>query len=67
MKIIDLTHSFTDKMPVYPGDPEPSLNKVADLNKEGYNDHLLKTVMHIGTHMDAPLHMIKNGKKRCLD
>lgn len=63
MKIIDLTHSFTDKMPVYPGDPEPSLEKVAYLDKEGYNDHLLKTVMHIGTHMDAPLHMIQNGKK----
>ncbi len=50
-------------MPVYPGDPQPSLEKIANLNKEGYNDHLLKTVMHIGTHMDAPLHMVENGKK----
>lgn len=63
MKILDLTHSFTDKMPVYPGDPQPSLKQVAYLDKDGYNDHLLNTVIHVGTHMDAPLHMIKNGKK----
>lgn len=63
MKLIDLTHSFTPKMPVYPGDPEPSLTQVTSIEKEGYNDHLIKTVMHVGTHMDAPLHMIPNGKK----
>ena len=38
-KIIDLTHSFTAKMPVYPGDPEPSLTQIAHLDKEGFNDH----------------------------
>jgi len=61
--MIDLTHSFTDNMPVYPGDPMPSLKQVASIDKEGYTDHLITTGMHIGTHMDAPLHMIKNGKK----
>lgn len=63
MKIIDLTHSFTEKMPVYPGDPEPSLKQVASLEKDGFNDHMINTVMHVGTHMDAPLHMIADGKK----
>ena len=63
MKIIDLTHSFTDKMPVYPDDPKSSLKQVASIDKEGYTDHLIITVMHVGTHMDAPLHMIANGKK----
>lgn len=63
MKIIDLTHTFTDNMPVYPGDPAQSLQQVAHLDKEGYNDHLLHTTGHVGTHMDAPLHMISGGKK----
>lgn len=63
MKIIDLTHSFTNEMPVYPGDPQPSLKQITTLDKEGYNDHLLNSVMHVGTHMDAPLHMINDGKK----
>jgi kynurenine formamidase len=63
MKLIDLTHTFTSSMPVYPGDPQPSLTQVATLEKEGYNDHQITTVMHVGTHMDAPLHMIAHGKR----
>ena len=63
MKIIDLTQTFTKDMPVYPGDPKPSLQRVANLEKDGYNDHKIETVMHVGTHMDAPLHMIKGGKR----
>jgi len=63
MKIIDLTHTFTEDMPVYPGDPKSTLKQIATLNKDGYNDHKIETVMHVGTHMDAPLHMIKDGKR----
>lgn len=63
MKIIDLTQTFTKDMPVYPGDPKPSLKQVASLDKDGYNDHEIATVMHVGTHMDAPLHMIEGGKR----
>src|SRR3989338_6342700 len=63
MKIIDLTHTFTEDMPVYPGDPKSTLKQIATLNKDGYNDHKIETVMHVGTHMDAPLHMIKGGKR----
>lgn len=63
MKIIDLTHTFTSDMPVYPGDPKATLEQVAFIEKDTYNDHRLTTVMHVGTHMDAPLHMISDGKK----
>jgi kynurenine formamidase len=62
MNIIDLSHTFTDTMPVYPGDPLPSLTQVATIGVEGYTDHQVTTVMHVGTHMDAPLHMIEAGK-----
>src|SRR3989338_1216420 len=62
MHLIDLTHSFTSNMPVYPGDPLPKLKQITDLEKDGYNDHELISVMHVGTHMDAPLHKIKDGK-----
>jgi kynurenine formamidase len=62
MKYIDLTHTFGEKMPVYPGDPEPSLTQIAEIAKEGFTDHEVKTCMHVGTHIDAPLHMIENGK-----
>lgn len=62
MRIVDLTQTFTDKMPIYPGDPESSLHQVASIDKEGFTDHHIDSVMHVGTHMDAPLHMIENGK-----
>ena len=63
MKIVDLTHTFTSDRPVDPGDPEATLEQVAFLEKDSFNDHRLKTVMHVGTHMDAPLHMIEGGKR----
>ncbi len=63
MKYIDLTHTFTADMPVYPGDPKAILEQVAFIDKDTFNDHRLTTVMHVGTHMDAPLHMIDGGKK----
>ena len=62
MKIIDLTHTFTDDMPVFPGDPKATLQQVAFIKKDTYNDHKLTTLMHVGTHMDAPLHMVEDGK-----
>lgn len=63
MKIFDLTHTVTDQMPVYPGDPEVSLVQSGTIEHEGYVDHTLKTGMHVGTHMDAPAHFIEGGKR----
>lgn len=63
MFYIDLTHTFKAKMPVYPGDPLPILTQSAEIDAAGYNEFHISTGMHVGTHMDAPLHMIENGKK----
>lgn len=63
MKYVDLTHTFTPDMPVYPGDPKATLEQVAHIEKDTFNDHKITSVMHVGTHMDAPLHMIEGGKK----
>jgi len=63
MKLIDLTHTFIEDMPVYPGDPASKLKQIANIEKDGFVDHEIKTAMHVGTHMDAPLHMIQDGKK----
>lgn len=61
MKLIDLTHTFDADMPVYPGDPVPELKQTGFLEEQGYNDFCLHSGMHVGTHMDAPLHMISDG------
>lgn len=62
MKYFDLSHTFVDNMPVFPGDSPTVLKQVTSISKEGYTDHQLTTQMHVGTHMDAPLHMIDDGK-----
>ncbi len=61
MQLIDLTREFSEQMPVYPGDPSPVFEKIASFESNGYVDYKISTGMHVGTHMDAPLHMVKNG------
>ena len=59
MVYIDLTQTFTNSMPVFPGDFVSEFERVS---KDGIVDHKLTTGMHVGTHMDAPLHMVAGGK-----
>ena len=63
MQLIDLTHTFTKEMPVFPGDKNAVLKQVAFTNKDDYNSFYLQSGMHVGTHIDAPYHMNPNGKK----
>lgn len=59
--LIDLTHTFTDDMPVYPGDDCSKLYQSCSIDKDGVTDHTIQSGMHVGTHMDAPLHMVEGG------
>jgi kynurenine formamidase len=63
MILIDLTHKFTADMPVYPGDTKPELKEVSTVEKDGFGHFWISTGMHVGTHIDAPLHFIAGGKK----
>lgn len=45
-------------MPVYPGDPAPTLAPVTDYADTGYVTRQLTLGSHTGTHMDAPAHML---------
>jgi kynurenine formamidase len=65
MTLIDLTHSFGQGIPVYPGDPVPRLEQIAHLGRDDFNAYCLCTGLHAGTHMDAPLHMVADGKLVC--
>lgn len=62
MKIIDLTKPLYDHMPVYPGDPDVIITKIQTFEKEGWNMHRIQMNLHDGTHVNAPIHMSKNGK-----
>ena len=63
MKIIDLSVAINEKTPVYPGDPKQEIVHVSHIGKDGWNEHRLTFNTHFSTHVDAPYHMLENGKK----
>lgn len=60
-KIIDITTPISPFMQVFPGDPEPSIEKICTLEEEGFALSLLSMGSHTGTHVDAPSHILNNG------
>jgi kynurenine formamidase len=62
MTVIDLTMSL-DEAHAYPGEPEPGMSGLATLDKEGWNSTQLTLTSHSGTHIDAPYHLLPEGKR----
>lgn len=63
MKVIDLTKTLEHGMDGYPGDPPVHIREVQSLENEGWRLKQLRLGSHAGTHVDAPYHMVKEGKK----
>lgn len=59
--IIDLTHTITPEMPMYPGSAAPSIKPTGSLTRDGFRETQLTIASHTGTHMDAPAHMLRDG------
>lgn len=57
MKVIDLTHTISENMPVYPGTDGPKLEVANTYEKNGFKETLLTMFSHTGTHMDSPAHL----------
>lgn len=60
-KIIDITTPISPFTRVFPGDPEPAIDRIYTLEKEGCVVSRLILGSHTGTHVDAPSHVINNG------
>ncbi len=61
-KIVDLTLSLENDLPIFPGDPRPNIRAATTIEKHGYNTSYLDIGSHTGTHVDAPFHFRKEGK-----
>lgn len=64
--IYDVTVPITNSMPVWPGDPPVRLTSKAHTSRD--NTHTVRLTAiemgsHTGTHIDAPFHMIDDGKR----
>jgi arylformamidase len=63
MKIIDLTHTIWNGMPIYPGDPAPFIDSCLTHENDYCHVDVLRLGSHTGTHIDAPYHFLREGRK----
>src|SRR5579863_7012131 len=61
MRVIDLTQSMTDDMPLMAGISPPRFRDLAEVATDGYAMSEYTFVNHTGTHVDAPAHQIAGG------
>lgn len=62
MKTIDLSHTISETTPVYPGTEPPVLSTPCTIKQQGFTEKKMTIYSHTGTHMDAPSHILANGK-----
>ena len=60
--LIDMTHTIAQEIPVFPGTPVPALAPACTLTRNGFRETLLTLSSHTGTHMDAPAHLLRDGR-----
>ena len=58
MRYIDLSHTLNNDTKVSPFDKEIVMKRVKFLEEDHFNDTEMTSTMHIGTHIDAPSHML---------
>ncbi|MDX1595357.1 MAG: cyclase family protein [Nitrosopumilaceae archaeon] len=63
MPLVDLTLTVSNNLPNFPGSPKPQFISWNNIDEDEYNLELLFLSSHSGTHIDAPFHFIKTGKK----
>jgi kynurenine formamidase len=62
MKLIDLSHTLNADTPIYPGDFQIALEPYKRFKVDRYNAYLLKSGLHVGTHIDTPMHLLPDER-----
>jgi kynurenine formamidase len=60
--LIDLSLQIDENIPVFPGDPPAKINQISTIAEKGWNEKQLIITSHFATHIEAPIHMVENGK-----
>jgi arylformamidase len=61
MNVIDLSHPFSEDMPVYPGTESPEIVEACTITGHGFAEKRLRLFSHTGTHLDAPAHILSGA------
>ncbi|MDF4740808.1 cyclase family protein, partial [Vibrio parahaemolyticus] len=61
MKVIDLSQTFENNMSQFPRTPKINLEAITSVEETGYQVTDFHSVVHVGTHCDAPAHFISGA------
>src|SRR5271156_5431378 len=61
-KIVDLTHILNEDITVYPDTIGPKFESINTVEEHGFAEMKATMVLHSGTHIDAPCHILKNTR-----
>jgi len=57
-EVVDLTHAFTSKLPVYPSYKPIQIRQRFSVARDGFSANEVTFDEHTGTHVDAPSHFV---------
>jgi len=62
MRVIDISVPISPELPVWPGDPPVELVRIANI-ADGANANVSRLAcgVHVGTHVDAPVHFVEGA------
>ena len=62
MRLYDISVGISPDLPIWPGDPSLKLERFIKIEEGGdANVTRIGCCVHIGTHVDAPVHYVENG------
>jgi kynurenine formamidase len=61
-RVVHLSHPFRTDAPLFPGDPEFTVEVFNTVPTDGYLLELVRFGTHTGTHVSAPAHFFEDGK-----
>ena len=61
LQLLELSHIWGHGAPSYPGQADVQMYRSVKHSQHGVLAWKVSTVMHTGTHMNAPIHMIQKG------
>lgn len=61
LSFAELSHPFEHDMPTLPGYNDVEIRRPVTHAKHGVMSHKVKMMMHTGTHLNAPAHLIQGG------
>ena len=61
LQLVELSHEWGHGAPSMPGQDDVIMFRSVKFAQHGVMAHRIKTVMHTGTHMNAPLHLVQRA------